>query len=69
MGIMVYSLLWVMQDLYHQPYVKTFDPKIRTTCMLGALGEGQASLLWVFGSASTHRPLSRSLLGFIFRIL
>ena len=20
MGIMVYSLLWVMQDLYHQPY-------------------------------------------------
>ena len=21
MGIMVYSLLWVMQDLYHQPYV------------------------------------------------
>ena len=21
MGIMVYSLRWVMQDLYHQPYV------------------------------------------------
>ena len=20
MGIMVYPLLWVMQDLYHQPY-------------------------------------------------
>ena len=20
MGVMVYSLLWVMQDLYHQPY-------------------------------------------------
>ena len=20
MGIMVYSLFWVMQDLYHQPY-------------------------------------------------
>ena len=20
MGIMVYSLLWVMQDFYHQPY-------------------------------------------------
>ena len=20
MGIMVYSLLWVMQDLFHQPY-------------------------------------------------
>ena len=23
MGIMVYSLLWVMQDLYHQPYIGT----------------------------------------------
>ena len=23
MGIMVYSLLWVTQDLYHQPYVRT----------------------------------------------
>ena len=22
MGIMVYSLLWVMQDLYHQQYVR-----------------------------------------------
>ena len=21
MGIMVYTLLWVMQDLYHQPYL------------------------------------------------
>ena len=21
MGTMVYSLLWVMQDLYHQPYL------------------------------------------------
>ena len=21
MGIMAYSLLWVMQDLYHQPYL------------------------------------------------
>ena len=25
MGIMEYSLLWVMQDLYHQPYYKTFS--------------------------------------------
>ena len=24
MGIMLYSLLWVMQDLYHQPYVICF---------------------------------------------
>ena len=27
MGITVYSLLWVMQDLYHQPYFKVFGPK------------------------------------------
>ena len=25
MGIRVYSLLWVMQDLYHQPYEPCFD--------------------------------------------
>ena len=24
---MVYSLLWVMQDLYHQPYFKALGPK------------------------------------------
>ena len=24
MGVMVYSLLWVMQDLYHQPHVVGF---------------------------------------------
>ena len=24
MGIMVYSLLWVMQELYHQPYLCVF---------------------------------------------
>ena len=24
MGIMAYSLLWVMQDLYHQPYLGTW---------------------------------------------
>ena len=26
MGIMVYSLLWVMQDLYHQRYLSTLSP-------------------------------------------
>ena len=33
MGIMVYSLLSVMQDLYHQPYacMQTAVPKLRTT--------------------------------------
>ena len=24
MGIMVYSLIWVMQDLYHHPYEEAF---------------------------------------------
>ena len=35
MGIMVYSLLWVMQDLYHQPYHLFFDP--RPICGPGVL--------------------------------
>ena len=26
MGIVVYSLLWVMQDLYHQPYFESLGP-------------------------------------------
>ena len=26
MGIMAYSSLWVMQDLYHQPYVRSYGP-------------------------------------------
>ena len=35
MGIMVYSSLWVMQDLYHQPYVRSLpvtgiSPSIRS---------------------------------------
>ena len=27
MGIMVYSLSWVMQDVYHQPYPSGFPSK------------------------------------------
>ena len=32
MGIMVYPLLWVMQDVYHQPYLKDLDrdPELET---------------------------------------
>ena len=41
MIIMVYSLFWVMQDLYHQPY----------------------------GARYTHRLLSSSFLGLLYRIL
>ena len=29
MGMMVYSLLWGMQDFYHQPYSVHMDPKAR----------------------------------------
>ena len=28
MGIMIYSLLWVMQDICHQPYLTPKDPTI-----------------------------------------
>ena len=28
MGIMVYSLLWVMQDLYHQPCLSRAAPVV-----------------------------------------
>ena len=29
MGIMIYSLLWVMQDVYHQPYHNAYEGKGR----------------------------------------
>ena len=38
MGIRVYSLLWVMQDLYHQPYEPSFDGVVLG--LLGFLGLG-----------------------------
>ena len=38
MGIMVYSLLWVMQDSYHQPY---FVP-----CFMGFRVQGFRALRW-----------------------
>ena len=28
MGILVYSLLWETQDLYHQPYYRSFDQRL-----------------------------------------
>ena len=34
MGIMVYSLLWVMQDLYHQPLRPSVQPKVETWCLV-----------------------------------
>ena len=35
MGFMVYSLLWVMQDLYHQPYEYYYC----TSCLGGATAD------------------------------
>ena len=34
MGIMVYSLLWVMQDLDHQPYHSNKEPEGTTLVMI-----------------------------------
>ena len=34
MGIMVYSLLWVMQDLYHQPHPCPFGEPL-PNCVCG----------------------------------
>ena len=46
MGFMVYSLLWIMQDLHHQ---RTENPRLG----IGGLGFGQgvlASRRYIFGS-------------------
>ena len=51
MGIMVYSLLWVMQDLYHQPYL--------LICFVRVLGLRVESLLIV----STVVPFGGHLMG------
>ena len=37
MGVMAYSLLWVMQDLYHQPYTCWKNAHVQTHCV-GKLG-------------------------------
>ena len=36
MGMMVHSLLWVMQDLCHQPYAFSLLPPLRSDAELGA---------------------------------
>ena len=38
MGIMVYSLLWVMQDFVHQPYFQAFS---LLACLLLSCGGTQ----------------------------
>ena len=40
MGIMVYSLLWVVQDLYHQPQWLVRFSLIRIRSTLGCWGTG-----------------------------
>ena len=51
MRIMVYSLLWVMQDLYHQPYFWEFLkalllPALRCQCVLNPFRLGLLFLSW-----------------------
>ena len=40
MGTMVYSLVWVMQDLYHQPYFRVEGLGLRGFRALGCRVEG-----------------------------
>ena len=35
MGIMAYSLLWIMQDFVHQPYVSHGAPELLSLQVLG----------------------------------
>ena len=39
MGFMVYSLLWVMQDLYHKPYT----PCLKSLALVRTAGDGPKS--------------------------
>ena len=40
MGIMVYSLLWVMQDFVHQPYLSGLKTKVESLIEYGAFSYG-----------------------------
>ena len=44
MGIMVYSLLWVMQDFVHQPYGFSVDKARQGTPFLSFEGQERRSL-------------------------
>ena len=44
MGTMVHSLLWVMQDLYHQPYVGFYGSGFRLGLELKKL---KLEVLWL----------------------
>ena len=37
MGIMVYSLLWVMQDFYHQAYDPSLAPRVHVSHLVYTL--------------------------------
>ena len=51
MRIMLYSLLWVMQDLYHQPYQTHTRSSVRVqgVALPGFGGSEGSVLLRVFG--------------------
>ena len=47
MGIMIHSLLWVMQDLYHQPYVTRKYTLTGTFTPVGSSSRGEGSVSMV----------------------
>ena len=51
MGIMVYSLIWVMQHLYHQPYVYDMPRKLilRLPSSTGDISVGRGSRWHILG--------------------
>ena len=73
MGILVYSLLWVMQDLYHQPHDDTHQESLvaRASAKLipsGSSGNPRGQDVRqqaVYIHCITHRLLSSSFLWFI----
>ena len=51
MGVMVYSLLWVMQDLYHQPYEAPFTLNFEPP---GLSATGRNASLRAFGMVGSR---------------
>ena len=53
MGIIVYSLLWVMQDLYHQPFHRL---GFKTECAPAIGGDGNARPMTDENSTNATAP-------------
>ena len=55
MGIMAYSLLWVTQDLYHQPYQDSFEGSdqgfsFRALCRWRKLRERESAVITAYST-------------------